>query len=282
MPNARSYLVLGPTGAGKSSFIRTALKALGSGAIALAPGEDEINSYSSIRDNPAFLFKGFDDPLFYPSLKESVVEGHAELLRWQKKIFLEVKEDIAAGKPPRYAAYAMDTATALGTLAYNATLVKSGRDTPPAAQSPDGAFFYTLLKQKLDEMFHIPRALKGLGVHWIAVGHVNERDTTEVSSAAVETKTKSIVAAIPGGYRDILPSFFDVVLHAGVATVKEKDAKGVDTLVDKHYLQWRPSAKRPTKSRFGSLSPNVKIPNNWKSLNEKIDAAIAEEAEGEN
>jgi hypothetical protein len=277
MLDAISVLLMGPSGAGKSSFLRSVLKAFGSGAVALAPGLDEINSYAELRGKPGYVFEGFDDVGFMPSLgKEGLaVEGMNNLLRWQRGIYSEVMEDVKAGRRPRYAVFGMDTVSAMGILGYNATLIKTGRDIPPPAQSPDGAQFYTLLRQYQEQMFRIPRALKGLGVNFIALSHIVERDTTEVTNTNTEARMKSIVAAVPGGFRDVLPGYFDAVFHAGVT--KRKVGEKIEDL---HYLRWKPSGKRPTKSRFGSLSETEIIPNDWSEVAKRIDAAIETRANG--
>lgn len=274
MSGAISTLILGPSGAGKSSFLRSALRAAGSGIVAMAPGRDEENSYGSLLKNPAYVFEGFDDVEWMPTIGSKVVAGKANYLRWAKARFDEVKDDVAAGLPPRYKVFGMDTATSLTRLGFNSTLAGMNLSEPPPAQSPDGFVFYSRLRQSLDELFRIPRAMKGYGVHWIALGHISERDIKETASSAVGEggKVKGIAADVPGGFRDVLPSFFDVVMHAGVRK-QEVIVDNVKTIVDKHYLRWKPSPARPTKSRFGSLDPNELIPNSWESVYKRIVAA---------
>lgn len=245
-----NILVIGPSGSGKSSLLKSALVHYGSGAVAMAPGMDESNSYASLLERPEYAFAGFDDSEFMPELGEWYALGHKRMLTWLKSVWTAVTDDVRAGKPPRYAVIGGDTMTAAARLGYNATLARYKMETPPAAQSPDGAAFYGYMRSLIESQFRLLRAIRGMGVHLIATGHPKE--VSKVGEIAkVDVGTNKIMPDIPGGVRDIIPSYFDVVFHAGVSA----DAKGGRT----HYLQWLPDPKRPTKSRLGKLGPNDKI-----------------------
>ena len=115
MTNDKTYSILltGASGVGKSTVIRGALETFGSGAIVLAPGSDEADSYLGLIGRPSFVFKGFDDTLYQPSLGDKVATGHTDMVRWLKAIYLEVRADVDAGKPPRYAVLGIDTLSAV-------------------------------------------------------------------------------------------------------------------------------------------------------------------------
>jgi len=42
-------------------------------------------------------------------------------------------------------------------------MAKYGRNEPPAAMSPDGAAFYTYLRQRQEEILRLARAFRGFG-----------------------------------------------------------------------------------------------------------------------
>lgn len=151
-------------------------------------------------------------------------------------------------------------------MAVNAALSKFQIDVPPAARSADGAAYYTYLLQVQEEIMRPLMALFGSGVSIIVTGHVSERENVSEASYA-QKGAKMIVPAMPGGFRDKLPSYFDTVVHATVAT-------GADGK-PKHLLQWRPDLKRPTKSRLGDLGANAHLPNDWKQLTATIETAAS-------
>lgn len=61
-----SILVIGPTGAGKSTFARGALSGEGSGLVLASP-LDELDSYYGLTE-PKYRFSHFDDAEYLPSL----------------------------------------------------------------------------------------------------------------------------------------------------------------------------------------------------------------------
>lgn len=278
MPLAHSMLLLGASGTGKSSFARSALKSLGSGSVIMAPGFDEANSYAEMLDEPRFSFRGFDDTEFAPSQGAWNADGATKAYQWMRELVKQVEGDVAGGKVPRYSVVVLDTVTSLLGLGYNAALAKFKIANPPPAISPDGSAFYGLVQQRMDELFRPVRQLKGFGVHLIALGHVTERDNKSgealIATKEFQNAARIISPRVQGGFKDVLPGFFDVVVHTGV--VKGKDGK------DSHYLQYRPSSKRPTKARWGNLSATDQIvlpeEQGWQTLMGLIDAAAAKRA----
>lgn len=268
-----SILLTGPSGVGKSTLLRGALLAEGSGAIALAPGLDEANSYYGMLDNPSYVFKGFDDVLYQPALGEHNATAVKELLEWLKKIYAEVSADVAAGKPPRYAVLGIDTInSAVGRASYNWTMAKFKRTEPPAAQSPDGAAFYGYLRLTQESIFRLMRAIRGLGVMWIVTAHPTEAEVSEILKTEADPSSKKIMPDMPGGFRNVMPAAFDFHFMVGVAVKEEGQGKD-KKLVRKHYLQWLPDPKRPSKSRLPGLSTESRIPANWLELRKRIDDA---------
>lgn len=244
MISTNSVLLTGASGAGKSTLLRGALEYYGSGIIVLAPGDDEMDSYIGL-DGDSYKYRGFDDVLFHPELKEFDASGHSDMVRWLKDRYIEVKSDVDAGKEPRYKVLAVDTVSAIGRLAYNSTMAKLKLTEPPPAQSPAGATFYTYLRSVLDSGVRTMRAIRGLGVHWIVASHPTEADVTPIQ--ALGASKSKIMPDLPGGFKNILPSFFTTVLDVGIGGN------------NKHYVQWEGDPKRVTKSRLGPLAATGKI-----------------------
>lgn len=242
--DTNSILFTGASGAGKSTLLRGALEYYGSGLVVMAPGDDEVDSYIGL-DREKFLFKGFDDVLFHAELKEWAAEGHSDLVKWLKARYLELKADSDAGIELRYKVLAVDTISAIGRLAYNATLAKFKYTEPPPSISPTGASFYGYLRITLESSVRMMRAIRGLGVHWIVASHPTEADVTPIQ--ALGAAKSKIMPDLPGGLKNVLPSYFTTVLDVGIGTD------------NKHYLQWAGDPKRVTKSRLGPLSSTGKI-----------------------
>lgn len=266
MLNTNSVLLTGASGAGKSTLLRGALEYYGSGAIVLAPGDDEADSYIGLNE-ANYSFQGFDDIEFHPELREFNASGHSDMIRWLKKIYAEVKSDVDSNKQPRYAVLGVDTESAVGRMAYNATLSKFKLSEPPAAIGSSGAPFYSHLRIVLESGVRLMRAVRGLGVHWIVTSHPTEAEATPIQQLG-SAKSK-IMPDLPGGFKNVLPSYFTTVLDVGIG-------QG-----NKHYVQWAGDPKRVTKSRLGPLSATGKIElpegskASWTALAVALDAARA-------
>lgn len=260
-------MLTGPSGVGKSSFGRKALEAVGSGLVLASPN-DELDSYLGL-EPPLYQMAAVDDSMYLPSLTgddRGTPTGLRDGVHWLRQRYGEVLKDVAEAKPPRYGVLILDTVSAFGSLATNAAMHKYSWTSPPAAMSPDGAAYYTYLRQRQEELLRLARAFRGHGIHLVALCHVTESEVKE-TVIAKETigKTTMNMPAVPGAFRAMLPSFFSTVLYGGV--MPGKDGKQV------HYVQWKADAKRPTKTRFGSLDTNDKVLNDWLGVTAKIEAA---------
>jgi len=264
-----SVLLTGASGVGKSTLIRGALEHYGSGLVVLAPGTDEDMSYVGLLDNPAFKFRGFDDIEWQATDKNSKATGHSDMIKWLRERYAEVKSDVDAGKPPRYAVLGVDTLSAVGRLAYNATLARFNLTEPPPAIGSSGAPFYSYLRIILESGVRVMRGLRGLGVHWIVASHPTEAETTAIQQTANAPSGSKIMPDLPGGFKNQLPSFFTTVLDVNIGQ------KGV------HYVRWGGDQKRVTKSRLGDLGGDGKIdlPANaklaWELLSGRVEVAMA-------
>lgn len=263
-----SILLMAPSGSGKSTFARGALEAYGSGLVVACP-LDELDSYYGLT-GPSYLSSHFDDSLYLPSLKDgSKATGLKDAVLWLKDRYMEMLADFKAGKAPKYAVLVVDTVSAFGTLATNATLDKYSFDKPPAAMSPDGSAYYTYLRNRQEELMRLARAFRGFGVHLVVLCHVNEKDVGETSVAKVEQgKTRMFVPALPGAFSNALPSFFSTVLYGGIMPGPK------NTKV--HYIQWKADVNKATKNRFGSLGTQDRLamPDDPKEAWEKVTTAI--------
>jgi AAA domain len=244
MTTSNSVLLTGASGAGKSTLLRGALEYYGSGLIVMAPGDDERDSYIGL-DSDKYVYGPFDDVLFHAELKEWNASGHSDMVNWLKARYLEIKDDVDNGKKPRYKVLAVDTISAIGRLAYNATLAKFKYTEPPPSISPTGASFYGYLRITLESGIRLMRAIRGLGVHWVVASHPTEADVTPIQ--ALGAAKSKIMPDLPGGLKNVLPSYFTTVLDVGIGTN------------GKHYVQWAGDPKRVTKSRLGPLSTTGKI-----------------------
>lgn len=266
MVATNSVLLTGASGAGKSTLLRGALEYYGSGLVVLAPGDDELDSYIGL-DGENYLYKGFDDVEFHPELKEWNASGHSDMVAWLKKRYAEIKDDVDSNKPSRYAILGVDTESAIGRMAFNATLSKFRYTEPPPSISPTGASFYGYLRVTLESGIRLMRGIRGLGVHWVVTSHPTEADVKAIQANG-PAKTK-IMPDLPGGFKNVLPSYFTTVLDVGIGSDK------------KHYVQWEGDPKRVTKSRLGPLSATGKIilptgsKESWTVLAEALDKARA-------
>jgi energy-coupling factor transporter ATP-binding protein EcfA2 len=270
-----TVLLLGAPGSGKSTLARQALQAEGSGLIALAPGMDEAASYRQLAGNELYRVRGFDDPEFYPAAGSMKATGYDELLAWLRGVYASLRAAAEKNEPLPYRVLVTDTFNAMSTLAMNKTFVHIGVTEPPPAMSPNGAAFWGYQRQLQEALMRACRAIRGMGLHWIATCHIAEKELKETAVANPDQmegkKASGMVPAISGGFRDVLAAGFDLVLHTGVV---RPDA----TKPPVHYLQWQPSSKRPTKSRYGALADSGRIAADWRKLRERIAAADAAEA----
>lgn len=268
MVATNSVLLTGASGAGKSTLVRGALESYGSGLVVLAPGDDEADSYIGL-DGDNYLFKGFDDMEFHPELKEWVANGHSDMVAWLKKRYAEIKDDVDSNKPPRYAVLGVDTESAIGRMAFNATLSKFKYTEPPPAISPTGASFYGYLRITLESGVRLMRGIRGLGVHWVVTSHPTEAEVKAIQQIGNSASKTKIMPDLPGGFKNVLPSYFTTVLDVGIGTD------------NKHYVQWAGDPKRVTKSRLGPLSATGKIvlpvgaKASWTVLANALDVARA-------
>lgn len=281
----KTLLLLGAPGSGKSTLARQALIAEGSGLIALAPGLDELASYRQVSGNAAYRVRGFDDPDFYPAAGSLKATGYDELLAWLRGVYASLKAAADKSEPLTYKVLVTDTFNAMSTLAMNKTLSHMGVTEPPPAMSPTGAAYWGYQRNLQEALMRACRAIRGMGLHWIATCHVVEKEMKETSVAnpdhAEGMKKSGMVPAISGGFRDVMAGGFDLVLHCGVTRAAGTPAAGGKPATEGkplHYLQWQPSSKRPTKSRYGSLSEHARIPASWVKLQELIAAADAKDA----
>jgi len=260
MDKGYAILVEGPSGSGKSHFLRTALLSHKSGAVALAPGDDEWASYMEFEGDTRFAFQSFGDPLFLPSIKSWEATGHKELITWLKDTLkLNIVHFKEHGEP-LHRVIGFDTFTGMGELALNQQMAKLKIDGAPPSQSPDGAAFYGGYARAMREIATVGRAYRGLGIHWIATAHVIKREGQggQMASASKE----QIMPAFVGQFREQVPGIFDLVFHSGVTNKGD------------HYLLWKPEPKRVTKSRFGPLTEEKHISNEWDALLPLIETAI--------
>jgi len=256
---AHSVLLLGPSGAGKSTLARSALLHEGGGAVLIAPGVDELSSYVELVGLEGYQLLAVDDPGWLPSIRETKAEGFGQAM-----VFLKGLVQASSNPPP---VLVVDTISAIAQLAVNHTMKRLGMLEAPKAMSPEGAAYYTGLRNAMEDFMRLVRACRARGMHVICVSHVTEKEQSMTAMAGQVSRTVH-VPLIPGSYREILPAAFDVVLHAGVNPAS-KDLR--------YYVQWIPDPKRVTKSRVGDLGA-AQLPNDWPTLRAAIDSALTTRA----
>jgi hypothetical protein len=260
---------MGPSGGGKSTILRTALRHEGSGVILMAPGDDEYNSYAEFADNDNYALLPFDDPEFLPAAGLKKVGGLVAAMKAATKLRQVLEEN-----PGKYAVLGVDRIDGFAQLAVNVMLKKCDLSEAPKAMSPEGARYYTGLQNLLHQFFRPLRACRGLGAHLLVTSHVMEKEVDKMQLA--EAGSTAYMPLIPGSFRNQMPGIFDLTMFAAV----NKAGKLVDGRNDvqnpRHYVKWMPSASQPTKSRIGPLSDRDKLPNEWDHLRPLLDAALAE------
>lgn len=291
----KSALAMGPSGAGKSHFLATALEARGSGVVVLAQGLDELESYSQFRSDadilatPAdrerliqsdddgsnarivseapYLFAAFDDEDFFPSDGDWDTHGHQSAIQFLKLVRVRLREDEAEGREPSWNVLGVDSYSGIGELAHNAMCGKMKRTVPPKARGEGGAQYYIGYRGKLVEFARACRSIRGYGVDWIATSHVKEREASKSWGARdVTASKKQEMPLFTGAFREILPSYFDLVFYLAIG--------GKGEFKNRHYAQWLPDAFRQAKSRYKmdeeKLDAENRIENDWSKIHEAI------------
>lgn len=246
---------------GKSSLLRGALEYYGSGAVLLAPNS-EGDSYTGLLDKEGTKsYSVLSDPGFQPELDMWEATGARDSLRWLHSIYVEKK-----AKPELYPVVIVDTFSNLARLVYNESMAKFKMKEPPPAQSPNGASFYGFMRNRLEGTMRMLHSIRGLGSHLLVASHPKETEVTEIQKTDEGFK-KKVLPDLPGGYKDIFPSEFSVVLGVGIGV---KDGKRM------HYITWAGNPQRVTKSRFGSMGDKNQIilPSKPKEAWELVDSRI--------
>lgn len=273
---------MGPSGGGKSSLAASALRAEGSGVVLMAPGGDEVASYTEFLDRDGYKIEGFDDPEFMPLMGLKTTEGLKNAMQWANALRTKTKEAAEAGLPLPYKMLVIDRIDGFGQLSVNVMMKTCNITEAPAAQSPEGARYYTGLSNLLHQLMRPIRACKGYGMDVIIISHVVEKEVKKTSHAEVVGGVAE-VPNIPGtAFREALPGICDLVMYAGVARKGELVNGRNNPTNPRHYLQWLPDPDRPTKSRLGPLSPDKLIPNEWAILKPLMLAAKAARDEARN
>jgi len=249
-----AILVMGPTGTGKSSFARDALLEEGSGILALAPGVDEVASYGEFQGEEGFELESF--------------MSAAKAADWLQQLYVKNLEHYKKNGKPLHSILIIDTLSGFDQIIRNAVGKKFGIDIdPPKAKSANGANFYLGIQYRWEKILAVCRALRGLGIHWIATSHTKTRKADEETMQGSGLEKEELVQPlITGATRNSLPGAFDLVLHSSIENVK-------GTTV--YALRWRSDPTKVTKSRFGDLADGAMVKNYWKSTVELIDKAVA-------
>lgn len=259
-PPGRSLIALGPSGTGKSTLAASAVRYHGSGVIITCPGTDEMESYHEFYDeaerpvwhedgsvelpDTPYLMAGFDDEDFTVTgdRRDLKADGLRRMIFFLRAVRATIQQDLDAGKPPRWGCFVQDTWAGIATLAHNSALANLGETDVPKARGDGGATFYIGLASRLHDVARASRALKGLGLDWVATSHVKVTDVEDSAKvgAGVTSKTQ-YMPLITGSFREQLTPMFDLVLHSEV----QKDPKNKDKLVYqvRHDIDMRRQAK---------------------------------------
>lgn len=285
LPPGHSMIVVGPSGTGKSSLLRKALKHYGSGIILLAPGADEASSYSDLYDQATwvswnddgtfkldptkpYVLASFDDDDYFPSLpndQRGTPTGISRAVSFMRGVRGLLRQDLQEGRPPRWAVLGVDTLSGFNQMANNKMLARMGLPTPPPAMSPEGSTYYTGIANSLVELSRACKALRGLGLHWLTSAHVVKRDVDDVHRGDEASGKTQVQALFTGAFRNQVFAMFDLVFFAAVG--RQKDGRPT------YNVTWQPDYRRQAKSRLGSLAAGSTLPNDWGAILEAIQAA---------
>lgn len=252
-----SYLFQGPAGAGKSTLLRDAVRQHGSGFLILAPGYDEYVSYKPLVTNNDVNVEiiGLDDAEFDPDSGATTTTT---------RYYSLVKQAISDRIWERYKVLGVDTLTSILDFVYVDTMRLTNMKEIPKAKSPEGALFYSTLFRSSMKVMQPLRFLKGKGMHLICNAHVKTVESTDQSAIAEMATQNNFMPMVSGGFRDRLPSFFDICCHVGV----ERNGE--------HKIYWKTSLKRPARSRVGDLTEDGEpLPADWQTLERAAEAALA-------
>jgi hypothetical protein len=267
---SHSTLAIGPQGSGKSHLARTALKHYGSGIVVMARGMDEVNSYYPMaEDVDHYTFRGFDDPDFQVLIGSKGAHGALDMVNFLEEQKVRV-EAMAPEDRPKVLVF--DTATGIGDLALNATLQKFGMTEPPPVRGERGFPFFSYLSRVQAGIFAKGRSLRALGLHWFVLAQAAERETTpEQAAPNPGMLRKQVMAAVPGGFRDMIGQYFDQVFQVQAIVVSGKQPV--------HQMLWLPDTQHGTKSRWGNLTQNLKpIENDWPKVLVELERLAAARA----
>lgn len=256
MIDSHALLVMGASGSGKSHMLNSALRYYGSGIVLLAPGVAEINSYYPLNKDPEhYDFVSFDDSDFGPLVERSRAHAAKDVVKY----LTEAAERVRGGLERKV--LAVDTGSALGEFALYAALDKYGLETPPPVRGEKGFPFFRYLLNAQRSMFAKMQVMRGLGLHWIMASQVALREVSEGQSADESKQKQVYMPMFPGGFRDTVPQYFDLVVQATAVPVQGQPAK--------HVLIAREDNRHVTKSRLGDIGVNVE--NTWTAVLPKLE-----------
>lgn len=255
-------LVIGPSGSGKSSFARDALLEEGSGIIALAPSVDEVASYREFKGEEGYEIKSFSSP--------------SAVAKWIEGFYVQNFEYYKKNNKPLHKLLITDTLSGFDQIIRNAVAKKiEGMDTenpdPPKAKSAKGADFYMGIQYRWERILAPCRALRGLGIHWIALSHTKTRAADEETMQGTGLEAaETVQPLVTGSTRASLPGAFDLVFHSSIENVNQQTV---------FALRCKGDPTKVTKSRFGDLAEGAMVKNYWKPVVDLIDKAIAKRKE---